>query len=140
MRFAVATLCDFAQVREGLLFVSGGGITRANRSAFPADLGLMLALSVEVSEAELSEPLEIRVRVENEDGEQIAQVVGVVQGSIAGLDPGELTELPMPLDLRGVGLPEEGRYMIRVTAPGWDLGEVCMSFRALLVAPEQTLF
>ena len=87
MRFAVATLCDFAQVREGLLFVSGGGITRANRSAFPADLGLMLALSVEVSEAELSEPLEIRVRVENEDGEQIAQVVGVFKAALQDWTP-----------------------------------------------------
>lgn len=140
MRYAVATLCDFAQVRENLLFVSGGGITRATRVRFPADLELMLALSIEVSDIELSEPLELRVRVESADGEELAQILGVVQGKLSGLDPGETQELALPLDLRRVILPVEGRYMIRVNAPGWDLGEVCLSFKAVLAQPDSTLF
>ena len=44
MDIRVATLCDFAQVREGLLFVSSAGITRVYRESFPAPIGVMLAL------------------------------------------------------------------------------------------------
>lgn len=47
MQLASAILCDFAQVREGLLFVSGGGITRIWRETFPAAAGVSLALVFE---------------------------------------------------------------------------------------------
>ena len=43
MEVTTAMLSDFAQVREGLLFVSSGGITRCYREQLPAPLGVHLA-------------------------------------------------------------------------------------------------
>ena len=48
MEIRVATICDFAQVRDGLLSVISAGITRVWRSQYPAPLGVMLALVFEV--------------------------------------------------------------------------------------------
>jgi len=40
MKLEAALLCDFAEVREGLLFVVAGGITRVARASLPDRLGL----------------------------------------------------------------------------------------------------
>ena len=43
-----AMLCDFAQVREGLLFVSSGGITRVAAPALGAPVSISVAGELEV--------------------------------------------------------------------------------------------
>lgn len=43
-----AMLCDFAQVREGLLFVSSGGITRVGATALGAPVSISVAGELEV--------------------------------------------------------------------------------------------
>ena len=43
-----AMLCDFAQVREGLLFVSSGGITRVGAPALGAPVSISVAGEMEV--------------------------------------------------------------------------------------------
>ena len=91
MDIRVATLCDFAQVREGLLFVSSAGITRVYRESFPAPVGVMLALVLEMSPVEAANPNKIKVRVEDADGQKLAEMVGEVQVKLgSGHDPGEL--------------------------------------------------
>ena len=42
-----AMLCDFAQVREGLLFVSSGGITRVAAPALGAPVSISVAGELE---------------------------------------------------------------------------------------------
>ena len=68
MDVTTAMLADFAQVREGLLFVSSGGITRCYREQLPAPLGVHLAIVLELDRLEAERPHEVRVVVVDEDG------------------------------------------------------------------------
>lgn len=131
MEIRVATLCDFAQVREGLLTVASGGITRVWRSQFPAKLGIMLALIIETTAAEAIEPREIRIRVENEDGGRLAEAAGGFQlQTVPDHDPGEMLSLPLVLDFREVELPAAGRYQIVVDPMTENTSHTQLSFRA----------
>lgn len=135
MNISVAMLCDFAQVRSGLLFVSSGGVTQIRRPKFPAPVGLMLALAVEVAEYEAQEPFQVKVRVEDADGARVAELGGQLQIGLGETDPGETRQIPLALDLRPLPLPGPGRYMVRVMIPGHNVVESCLSFRAALSAP-----
>ena len=110
MKTCVAALCDFAQVRESLLTVASAGITRVWRPQYPAPMGLMLALVIEVAPAEAALPREIRIRVEDSDGKRLAESSGGFQVDVPpeGNDPGEVLMLPFAIDFRGVELPAAG--------------------------------
>ena len=45
---STAVLCDFAQVRDRLLFVASGAVSRLYRRELPSPLGLMVGLVIEV--------------------------------------------------------------------------------------------
>lgn len=131
MLIRVATLCDFAQIREGLLSVASGGITRVWRPQYPARLGIMLALMIEITAVEAAEPREIRVRIENEDGGRLAEASGGFQlQSPPDHDPGEMLNLPIVLDFRDVELPAAGRYQVVVDPMSKGIVETQLSFRA----------
>ena len=94
MEIRVATICDFAQVREGLLSVISAGVTRLWRSQYPAPLGVMVALIFELVPGSASIPREVRFRVENADGARLAEAVGAIQVDPSpGLDPGETVDI-----------------------------------------------
>lgn len=117
MQVASALLCDAASVREGLLFVMGGGITRLWRENFPAPMAVELAVVLELRQSELSRPHEIEVIVQGEDGGRVAHVKGGVQAA-GDLEFGETLLVPIILSLRDAGLPREGRYDIEIAVDG----------------------
>jgi len=63
MDVATALLCDAATVREGLLHVLGGGITRLWRPALPAELATKLAVLVDLAPEDLETPHELEVLI-----------------------------------------------------------------------------
>ncbi|WP_419918706.1 DUF6941 family protein [Candidatus Poriferisocius sp.] len=131
MDIRVATLCDFAQVREGLLFVSSAGITRVYRESFPAPVGMMLALVLEMSPVEATDSHKVRVRVEDADGQKLAEIVGEVQVKLgSGHDPGELVNVPFVADFRTMNLPAPGRYQVAIQPETPRVNPVALSFRA----------
>lgn len=131
MEVRVATLCDFAQIREGLLTVASGGITRVWRSQYPAKLGIMLALIIEITAVEAVEPREIRIRIENADGGRLAEASGGFQlQQVPDHDPGEMLNLPLVLDFRDVELPAAGRYQVVVDPMTGGVSHTQLSFRA----------
>ena len=131
MDIRVATLCDFAQVREGLLFVSSAGITRVYRESFPAPIGVMLALVLELSPVEAMDAHKITVRVEDADGRQLAEMVGEVKVTLgSGHDPGELVNVPFVADFRTMKLPSEGRYQVAIHPDTDGVNPVALGFRA----------
>ena len=81
MKVVTATLCDFGQIREGLLSVLSGGITRLKRPAFPAPLGCHLALILEMSSIELEDTREVSVRLSDERVSARPGAVPAVPGS-----------------------------------------------------------
>jgi hypothetical protein len=113
-----AILCDFAQVREGLLFVVGGGITRMARPELPAPLNVMLALVVDVPYDQLNQVHEVVVSIKRTDtAEEVVRLVGGAQ--IAGdVYPGESLYMPLVFDLRGLAVPAYGSYDVQASVDG----------------------
>ena len=108
-------LCDHAQVRDGLLFVLSGGISRIMRDSFPAAMGTCLALVLECDSTETDRPHQLEILVVGEDGEEVARMEAEVQ--IDGTNRARLAEnlqLPISVDLRAAGLARPGAYELHV--------------------------
>ncbi len=119
MDISTALLADFAQVREGMLFVASGGVNRSWRPEYPAPLNLALALVIEFDQIESRNSHDLQVLLLGEDGEQVAEVRGAVQIGIGeDAEFGDNIAVPIALDLRGVGLPKPGRYEVRIYVDG----------------------
>lgn len=131
MDLRVATLCDFAQVREGLLTIASGGITRVWRNQYPNQCGLMVAMAVELSAAEANEPYEVRVRLEGADGQRHAEFSAGFQTTPGpNTDAGEMIVVPMVADLRSAKLPAAGRYQVVIDPIADGMVEAALGFRA----------
>lgn len=118
MKVVSALLCDAASVRQGLLFVLGGGITRLWRTEYPAELGASLAMMLEMHQMELSRPHEIDVLVQGEDGAELARAKGGFQLDGGDFEVGEPALVPFVLDLHRVGLPSLGTYTVEIAVDG----------------------
>jgi hypothetical protein len=114
-----AILCDFAQVREGMLFVSSGGISRLYRPDQPMPLGIWLAVVLEVTADEMFAVHELRVTVSGEDGATVGSVTAGMQapaGMQVQLNPGEPAVIPVVIPLMPIVVPGHGMYDIRIVA------------------------
>ena len=108
-------LCDSARVREGLLHLLGGGITRLWRDRYPTQMGVDLAVIVTLTPAERASAHTLDVNILGADGEQIAQVQGEFQVEAGGdVEAWASSIVPLVLPLQNVALPEAGDYMIDV--------------------------
>lgn len=115
MEVGTALLCDFAIVREGLLHVISGGVTRVWRQSFPAEFGCALALVFELHPMETERPHELEVRIIGEDGAEVARLEGGFQAQPGpGMKTGEMMLVPVAIDLRNVQIPGPGGYSIVV--------------------------
>lgn len=140
MEITTALVCNWAEVREGILFVSGGGITRAWKQSFPAPFGVCLALVLEGTQGEMiGIPHDVEIEVTTADGEQVGQVTAGIQANGSpDLEPGETLQVPLAFNLNMLPLPLPGAYDINVRI---DRGSVAgqpervLAIRAL-VAPE----
>jgi hypothetical protein len=105
--------CDAATVREGLLHVLGGGITRVNRPEYPAPLGTALALRIVLESDEQEGTLD--VRLVNTDGQQIAHAQGGFRIGVEGVEPGEETAAILALPFHSAVLPSAGLYSFEIS-------------------------
>jgi hypothetical protein len=128
MQVTTAVLADFVQVREGLLFVASGGITRLWRAAYPAPMHVMLAVVVELDWPDRRVVHALDLVILDEDGHRIADLRAQFQVNSEGEDPGERINTPLAIDLRAVEIPRAGRYEVRVGVDG-DLSRT-LAFRA----------
>jgi hypothetical protein len=108
-------LCDHAQVRDGLLFVLSGGVTRIMRDSFPAAMGTCLALMLEFESTETDRAHQLEIVVIGEDGEDVARMEAEVQiDSTTSARVAENLQLPIAVDLRVAGLGKPGAYELHV--------------------------
>lgn len=129
MQVTTGILCDFASIREGLLFVVGGGVTRLRRPTFPAVIGCDVALVLELHPMELTRPHEIELLIQGEDGERVASIMGGFQAG-GDPEPGENLLVPVVFDLRNAAVPKPGWYSIEVSVDGNH--QRTLRFRALM--------
>lgn len=120
MKIDCALLCDAATVREGLLHVLGGGVTRAGRVQWPAPLGLTLAIRVLIHPTEADRPHNLSVQLQGEDGERIAAFdIGFGINEPGDLQPHEQASVPIALPLpEAVQLPGVGAYSFELLIDG----------------------
>lgn len=118
MDVTTALLCDFAQVREGMLFICSGGVSRLRRFVVPAPMGVALALVIEMDQIEAERPHELQVYVTGEDGVRHAELDAGIQLDAQGLAVGEKASVPVTLDLRLVSLPSTGPYDVGIYVDG----------------------
>src|SRR6476620_11747367 len=102
MDVTTAMLADFAQVREGLLFVASGGVTRCYRDALPAPLGVYLGTVLELDRLEAEQIHQLQVTVVDEDGQPLAEITGEIQLGATQLMINENLNVPITFDLRNV--------------------------------------
>ena len=131
MRVDCALLCDAATVREGLLHILGGGVTRATRASFPAPLGLTLAVRILVHPTEADRSHQLQIRLQGEDGQRVAELTAEFSVNEAGeLAPGEHVSIPIPLNLPpAVMLPGPGGYSFELLIDG--IHQTSVPFRAV---------
>jgi hypothetical protein len=119
VELTTALLCDHASVREGLLFVAGGGITRIRRPQFPAHLGVGLAAVLELDSLEVTRDHRFQLVVVGEDGDEIARVEADIRvGSTEAVKPGENVQVPLAVDMYQTMIPGAGAYELRVYVDG----------------------
>jgi hypothetical protein len=118
MRARAALLCDAATVREGLLHVLGGGITRLWRDQLPAALNVTMAFMLEVEQEHLGSLVEVGVLIKDPDGDAVIEVNGSLQPEGGRLEHGEVQLLPMVLPLGAGGVQRYGRYSAEITLDG----------------------
>jgi uncharacterized protein DUF6941 len=116
MKTTTALLCDFAQLRESLLFISSGGVTRIYRDEWPAPMGVHLALVFQLHRWEADQPHELRVVVQGADGGRVAEVTGGFQlgKGVEDFPVGKDINVSVAMPLTQVGLPGPGQYSIEI--------------------------
>ena len=118
MEISAAFLCDFAEVREGLLMALGGGITRLWRASYPTSIDATLALLVDVPPSELNVQHNINVAIQGPDAPVGEANVQFQAGAGLELEAGEQVVAPIAIDLRPVSLPGPGSYSVNVSVDG----------------------
>lgn len=118
VKLTTALLCDYAQVRDGLVHIVAGGVNRLVRRAFPAPMGVSFAIVMEFDQFERQRDHELTIRIIDADGHQIAQGSGAVRPR-RPQPPGPMrSQVPHVFDLRGVKIPGEGAYELKVYIDG----------------------
>jgi|BarGraNGADG00212_1021973.scaffolds.fasta_scaffold25914_2 hypothetical protein len=110
-------LCDFAQVREGVLFVASGGVSRFYcPPERPAPMPLFLALMIECGPDEALLAHEVNVRVSHSGtAQELGRATVAFQAQPTNLNPGEGINVPVALPLGSVGVTEDGAHDIHVS-------------------------
>lgn len=127
MRISSLMVCDFAQVRDGLLTVCSAGITRINVPALPARLPVMVASLLELGPDDIGPVHEITWRLSHVDAaETVAAGTGALQVTeTPEAEAGELVQMPMVIDLRSIAVTSLGQYDIKLRVDGAAVLEMC---------------
>lgn len=116
-------LCDYANIREGMINIVSGGITRIGSSiGFPTAIDAHLAMSVYVHPHRVSETHSGRMVLRFPDTvEEIARIEFEFHGD-ADLHPGEGLNFHFALPLQGISVPRAGQIDISVTVNEAPIG------------------
>jgi hypothetical protein len=114
-----ALLCDFAQVRDGLLFVASGGIDRLYRPELPASMGVYLALVLGLGPDEIGDRVhEVRATIQHvSTGQIVAEADGGIEVGKQGavVDETSPVNAPLVIPLLAVAVSLAGRHEISVS-------------------------
>lgn len=116
-RLNALILCDFAQVREGLLFVQSGGLTRLAAPSFPARFSCHVAAMVHLAPDVAVDAHKMVMKVKAADTATLVATVNVELRENPlpqGLAPGEGRQVPIVVPVHKVSFPGPGQYDLQV--------------------------
>lgn len=125
-RLTTLLLSDYAQVRDRLLFVSSGGISRVVQTTFPAHPRIHLALVVHLPAGTLGRSHRVLIKLKYPDH---AAVIGQIEininlDQIAGATPGEGINVPQAIDLAPVVFAHPGQVDVQVSIDDEPAGDL----------------
>lgn len=125
-RLTTLLLSDYAQVRDRLLFVSSGGISRVVQNSFPAHPRIHLALVVHLPVGTLGRSHRVLIKLKYPDH---VAVIGQIEininiDQIGGANPGEGINVPQALDLAPVVFPHPGQVDVQVAIDDEPAGDL----------------
>ncbi len=132
-RLDALVLCDFAQIREGLLFVQSGGLTRLVAQTLPAAFGCHLAAMVYMPPHEAVEAHHMVMKVKSADTATLVATINVELHEVprpTGLLPGEGRQVPVVVPMRKVVFPRAGRYDLQVDIDDEIAGDLTFTVAA----------
>lgn len=140
---AKVLLCDYAEVAQGKLFITGANINRVFVQPVPPHaINIALAASVTIPWNATNQPHTLTIELVNDQGDRIplapaqpgqpASDEGLISaqfnaGRSADMKPGEDTLMPLAIPMLGFPLPALGSYFFQVKIDGTDVDRV--SFR-----------
>jgi len=116
-RLDALILCDFAQIREGLLFVQSGGLTRLVAQTLPAAFGCYVAAMVYMPPNEAVEAHHMVMKIKSADTATLVATINVDLHEVprpTGLLAGEGRQVPVVIPMHKVVFPRAGRYDLQV--------------------------
>ncbi len=117
MKLDWAMLANFAEVREGLVFVVGGGIDTVNTAQMPAPLNATILVRLLLHRTEANKQHSLEMEITDEDGNSVAKVqAGFMVASNPELPVGWDIPGMFALNVHGLQLAKEGRYAIEISA------------------------
>jgi hypothetical protein len=129
-RLDALILCDFAQVREGLLFVQSGGLTRLVTGSFPGSFSCHVAAMVYVPAHEAAAAHRLVMKIKAVDTATLVATIDVALHETPqprGLQPGEGRQVPIVVPLDKVVFPGPGMFDLHVDLDDQLAGD--LSFR-----------
>jgi hypothetical protein len=111
-------LCDYAQTREGLLFVLSGGVDLLRRQTLPASLGVHLAGALLLEPDEVGIVHELRFKITCEGRTYVDEVIGVQYDHVQMDIPGYCPMVKFSLPLNAVQVEDYGLYDVVVYVNG----------------------
>jgi hypothetical protein len=137
-RLDALILCDFAQVREGLLFVQSGGLTRLVVGAFPASFPCQVAAMVYVPAHEAADAHRLVMKIKAADTAVLVATIDVElheAPNTNGLQPGEGRQVPIVVPLDAVMFPGPGAFDLHVDLDDELAGDLSFRVEQRLTSP-----
>jgi hypothetical protein len=119
MRLTAAMLADHASVKNGGLYVLGGGVDKLSRSKFPSPFGVEIALEVEFEQSEAGTKHALSLQIKTERGRPVMGLDGEFTVNPTEESPYSTRHVPIAVALPAeAALPRPGTYMLSVLIDG----------------------
>jgi hypothetical protein len=135
MKPDVIVLADAGHVRDGLLYIVGGGIDQVYGSSLPVTLQMTLVMKLTLEQGDYDKEHDLALTVRNAAGEDVVARMGgtfFTKRPPAHRVPGSAFASSIKLD--GLQLPEYGKYSLRLM-----IDEVELRDFQITVAPQTEL-
>ncbi|SDO72435.1 hypothetical protein SAMN04489867_0418 [Pedococcus dokdonensis] len=130
-----AVLCNYAEVQNNLLYITGGGVDRANVPpglTAPYVIGVSIGITLSVPWTQTNQQHKLEMDLVDEDDQPVVVPTGEAEEPLHAelqfnvgrppiLEAGEAQNISLAINLPGLPLPRLGRYFFVLSVDGTEL-------------------